>query len=138
MFKEGDKVIWTYQTGWAGGETRQADAWVVKVNRVKVRIQLWEKVGDSFQEKVKDVLPSSLKPLPLAEKDEDGREQHCRECANWFLGCLNGRETWKDKAITPNERSVRLEDGSIASVCDAFKLDPNKGRKGRVVSDGSW
>lgn len=76
--------------------------------------------------------------VPLAEKAGDGREKHCRECSAWFLGCLNGRERWKDKAIMPNLHKVRLEDGTSASVCDAFQLDPNPNRKGRIVSDGSW
>jgi hypothetical protein len=142
MFQVGEQVIWKYQTGWAGGETRQADAEVVKVNRVKVRIRVWRKIveplGERWIEEIKNVLPSSLESYPAAEKTEDGREKHCRECSNWFLGCLNGREKWGDKAITPNERTVKLQDGSTAFVCDAFRLDPNKARKGRVVSDGSW
>ena len=63
----------------------------------------------------------------------DAREHHCLECASWFLGCLNGREKWKDKAIRPNLRTVTLQDGSTSQLCDAFQLDPNPKRKGRVV-----
>lgn len=66
---------------------------------------------------------------------ENTREHHCRECSNWFLGCLNGREEWKDEAIMPNLREVVLRDGTKAGLCDAFKLDPNPCRKGRVVFD---
>jgi hypothetical protein len=65
------------------------------------------------------------------------REPHCLECSNWFLGCLNGREKWKDKAITPNFRTVTLIDGTHSTLCDAFNLDPNPYRHGRVVSDDS-
>lgn len=76
--------------------------------------------------------------VELADKTEDGREKHCRECSCWFLGCLNGRERWKDEAITPNLHKVQLEDGTVSFACDAFQLDPNPKRKGRIVSDGSW
>lgn len=65
------------------------------------------------------------------------REPHCLECSNWFLGCLNGREKWKDKAITPNYHQVTLRDGTNSHLCDAFNLDPNPCRKGRVVFDDS-
>lgn len=61
------------------------------------------------------------------------RERCCRECANWFLGCLNGRERWSDKAVRPNFQNVTLKDGTVDGVCDAFFLDPNPKRKGRVV-----
>jgi hypothetical protein len=135
MFKAGERV--KYKAG-RGGEAHQVDAEVVKVNRVKVRIKFWQQVDRNWDEIVKNVLPSSLESYPAAEKAEDGRDKHCRECSNWFLGCLNGREKWKDKAITPNHRHVQLEDGTYSSVCDAFQLDPNPNRKGRVVSDGSW
>lgn len=63
------------------------------------------------------------------------REAHCRECVNWFLGCLNGREKWKDKAVTPNYRRVRLQNGETGGLCDAFEWDPNPHRHGRVVWD---
>lgn len=63
------------------------------------------------------------------------REPNCTECANWFLGCLNGREKWSDKAITPNYRTVELSDGSKGMLCDAFVLNPNPCAKGRVVFD---
>jgi hypothetical protein len=79
-----------------------------------------------------------MEDIKRAKKAEDGRDEHCLQCSEWFLGCLNGREKWKDKAITPNHRNVELEDGSTSSVCDAFQLDPNPKRNGRVVSDGSW
>lgn len=68
---------------------------------------------------------------------EQIREPHCLECSNWFLGCLNGREKWKDKAITPNYRQVVLRDGTNSHLCDAFNLDPNPCRHGRVVFDDS-
>lgn len=138
MFQVGEQVIWTYQTGWGNGETRKANAWIKKVNRVKIRIDVLEKDGESWIVKTKNVLPSSLEHYPAAEKAEDGREKCCENCQAWFLGCLNGREKWKDKAIQPNHRRVRREIGEIDFVCDAFQLDPNKGRKGRVVSDGTW
>ena len=63
------------------------------------------------------------------------REHHCRECSSWLLGCLNGREKWSDKAVKPNYRTVTLRDGSSAGLCDAFNLDPNPCRQGRVVFD---
>lgn len=63
------------------------------------------------------------------------REIHCDECVNWFLGCLNGREKWGDKAITPNKRFIPLSDGTTGMLCDAFQYDPNPHRKGRVVFD---
>lgn len=61
------------------------------------------------------------------------RQVGCLECTYWFLGCLHGRKQWKDKAVTPNLRSVdkRLR-------CDAFEWDEIEERQGRVVSDGSW
>ena len=71
--------------------------------------------------------------LPMAETTEDGRDEHCIECSNWFLGCLNGREKWKDKAVMPNHRRVQLKDGDTSFVCDAFNLHPDPERKGRVV-----
>ena len=63
----------------------------------------------------------------------DGRVHSCRECSSWFLGCLNGREQWKDKAIMPNLRNFTLEDGTVARVCDDFTMHPDPCRKGRVV-----
>lgn len=65
------------------------------------------------------------------------REPHCLECSAWFLGCLNGRERWKDKAVQPNHRQVTLKDGTKSFLCDAFDLDPNPCRKGRAVFDNS-
>jgi hypothetical protein len=65
----------------------------------------------------------------------DGREHCCDECSKWFLGCLNGREKWKDEAIRPNFRWVTLEDGSRGGMCDAFELHPDPCRQGRVVWD---
>jgi uncharacterized FlgJ-related protein len=138
QFKAGQSVKWLYQTGWGGGETRRADAKIIKVNRVKVRIEVLQKEDDHWVVKIKNVMPSSLELYPAANKSADGRDEHCRECSNWFLGCLNGREKWGDKAITQNYRIVQLEDGTCKHVCDAFALDPNPKRNGRVVSDGSW
>jgi hypothetical protein len=63
------------------------------------------------------------------------REICCTECVNWFLGCLNGRERWKDKAITPNWRYIRLSDGTGSTLCDAFSYHPDPRRKGRAVYD---
>lgn len=63
------------------------------------------------------------------------REPHCIECVKWFLGCLNGREKWKDKAAMPNLRQVTLSDGSQSHVCDAFEFHPDPCRKGRAVWD---
>lgn len=70
----------------------------------------------------------------------------CRLCVNWFLGCLNGREQWKDKAITPNRRRIgcsgkeySLEDAitseeyPVRMMCDDFRWDPNEERLGRAV-----
>lgn len=85
---------------------------------------------------IKKKAGKGLKML-AAKKSEDGRDEHCRECSAWFLGCLNGREKWSDKAIMPNHRQVRLEDESVSHVCDAFDLDPNPRRKGRAVIDES-
>ena len=52
----------------------------------------------------------------------------CELCVHWFLGCLNGRKEWKDKAITPNQRFV-----GDRMLCDNFEWDPNPERLGRVV-----
>lgn len=65
----------------------------------------------------------------------DGRVHCCTECSNWFFGCLNGREKWKDKAIMPNHREFKLESGTVESVCDAFVMHPDPCRKGRAVWD---
>lgn len=67
----------------------------------------------------------------------DEREPHCLECSCWFLGCLNGREKWKDEAIRPNFHWITLKDGTRGGLCDAFQLDPNPKRHGRVVFDDS-
>lgn len=63
------------------------------------------------------------------------REPHCLECVNWFLGCLNGRENWKDKAVMPNRRLVTLQNGTQEFLCDAFQFHSDPYRKGRVVYD---
>lgn len=72
----------------------------------------------------------------------------CEKCVNWFLGCLRGREKWKDRPDTPN---IRFEgaDGKVYAyrggppapesayplrvVCDGFEADPDPTRLGRVV-----
>lgn len=77
--------------------------------------------------------PQDLENPQPAQETTDGREEHCIECSSWFLGCLNGREKWKDKAITPNHRTVQLKDGEKSFVCDAFKLHPDPNRRGRAV-----
>lgn len=73
--------------------------------------------------------------LTQAARDVMGadREHHCTECSKWFLGCLNGREKWHDKAIMPNLREVTLADGTKSHICDAFELHPDPNRKGRAV-----
>ena len=53
----------------------------------------------------------------------------CKECTYWFLGCLRGRQEWKDKADTPNARIVN---GRLR--CDAFEWDPDEERQGRAVA----
>lgn len=78
---------------------------------------------------------SAERLIATLERARHEREPHCRECTAWFLGCLNGRETWKDKAIRPNFRNVTLRDGYIGGLCDAFQLDPNPNRHGRLVYD---
>lgn len=65
--------------------------------------------------------------------DETSRRRECRECVNWFLGCLNGREKWHDKAITPNFRHEADPDGTTRMLCDAFEFDPDPHRHGRIV-----
>ena len=74
-----------------------------------------------------------MEEIETAVLSKDGRDQHCIECYSWWLGCLNGREKWSDKAITPNKRDVLLSDGTKSVVCDAFGLHPDPERKGRVV-----
>jgi protein gp37 len=51
------------------------------------------------------------------------RHKGCRECRYHFLGCLNGRTEWKDKAVTPNFRSSGHNDffGCPDCLCDAFE-----------------
>ena len=65
----------------------------------------------------------------------------CENCVCWFLGCLNGRKKWKDKAITPNLRCVgqsgkeypyesspspSLDDYPLKTYCDDFDLNKKK------------
>jgi hypothetical protein len=73
----------------------------------------------------------------------------CPLCVNWFLGCLNGRQNWTDKAVHPNFRfvgvsgkeysySIRHEnipgaEYPLRMFCDAFEWDPKPERLGRVV-----
>ena len=68
----------------------------------------------------------------------------CLDCAHWFLGCLNRRSKWKDKAIMPNYRmvgqsgveySVDIPDSEypLRGFCDDFYRDPDPERNGRVV-----
>ncbi len=71
----------------------------------------------------------------------------CLSCANWFLGCLNGRKIWKDKAIMPNLRSVGKsgkeytdeelpedkDEYPLRTFCDNFFQDPRPERQGRVI-----
>lgn len=54
------------------------------------------------------------------------RKPGCSECRSCFLGCLNGRKKWKDKAITPNYRGTGYADyfGHEDSICDAFRWTP--------------
>ncbi len=78
------------------------------------------------------------KPIRLAD---------CLECAKWFLGCLNGREKWEDKAKTPNLRYIGQsgkvytpdeltapeDEYPMRMICDDFEWDPDPNRHGRVV-----
>ena len=50
------------------------------------------------------------------------RKPDCDECEHWFLGCLNGRKKWEDKAITPNLRFLNPNQngGYDRMRCDAF------------------
>jgi len=70
----------------------------------------------------------------------------CRLCVNWFLGCLNGRRKWTDKAVKPNFRyagqsgreygeheNIPAAEFPLRMHCDAFTRDPDPGRLGRVV-----
>lgn len=68
-----------------------------------------------------------------AKVSDDGRDEGCTECSFWFLGCLRGREKWKDKAIRPNYRRVVRRDGTGTGVCDGFELDSDPHRHGRIV-----
>ncbi len=84
----------------------------------------------------------------FAEIDAKNPGPRCRRCVFWFLGCLRGREQWKDKPDTPN---IRFEgaDGNaypyrggkdlpkkaypLRMVCDGFEADPDPERLGRAV-----
>ena len=66
--------------------------------------------------------------LEQLKKYRDQGKKNCPLCVCWFLGCLNGRKKWKDKAITPNLRDVGKR-----MFCDAFEWDPNPERMGRVL-----
>lgn len=70
----------------------------------------------------------------------------CRRCANWFLGCLNGREKWADDAVRPNFRYAGQSgaeytdydkapgaDRPLRRVCDAFEWHPDPEVQGRVI-----
>ena len=70
----------------------------------------------------------------------------CPLCVNWFLGCLNGRNTWMDKSVKPgfcytgqsDEEYVLCADipsteFPLRMHCKAFTWDPNPERLGRVV-----
>lgn len=64
------------------------------------------------------------------------RPRTCGECDKWFLGCLNGREKWKDPAVMPNLRTEVDEDGTVRRLCDAFEFFPmpdGELRNGRIV-----
>lgn len=54
----------------------------------------------------------------------------CDECCHWFLGCLNKRMTWKDKAIMPNLRFLdpNKEGGYNRTRCDDFEWRPELNR----------
>lgn len=74
-----------------------------------------------------------------------GYVPECRGCVHFFLGCLNGRKKWTDKASTPNFRYAGqsgreyIDPPSVESefplrcFCDAFEADPDPSRRGRVV-----
>jgi len=63
------------------------------------------------------------------------RRACCTECGRFFLGCLNGRKKWKDKAITPNYRDGVDSDwwGHPSSLCDAFKWSVRGNQHGVAV-----
>lgn len=78
---------------------------------------------------------------------QEQRLPHCRLCMNWFLGCLNGRSTWKDKAVRPGFRltgqsgreyqepdSIPGAELPLRSHCDEFEWGPDPERLGRVVA----
>ena len=75
-------------------------------------------------------------PVTAMSEDEelrvwrDARKPDCLLCTAWFLGCLNGRETWAEEAVTPNFR----EEPDGRAHCDAFQWDPNRERLGRAVA----
>lgn len=86
--------------------------------------------------------------IELDRERQRQRLQDCRLCAKWFLGCLNGREKWADKAITPNMRyagqsgqefpnaqvlDIPEAEYPLRMFCDAFEWDPDPERLGRAV-----
>jgi len=70
----------------------------------------------------------------------------CILCQSWFLGCLNGREKWKDKAVSPGKKYIGKSGAEfepeeippdheypVRAYCDAFTWDIDPDRLGRVV-----
>lgn len=51
------------------------------------------------------------------------RKPDCDECSHWFLGCLNGRKKWRDKAKILNLRFLdKNENGGYDRMrCDEFE-----------------
>ena len=76
------------------------------------------------------------------------KQKDCKSCVYWFLGCLHGRKTWADIAITPNfrhvgqsgneysrcdeEDKISADEYPLHAYCDSFEWDPNPERKGGI------
>lgn len=62
--------------------------------------------------------------LPIIEEPHGpGILPECRRCRYWFLGCLRGRDSWHDKADTPNFRWVGLSGRAWDSLEAAIAAD---------------
>lgn len=57
----------------------------------------------------------------------------CKSYRFWFLGCLHGREEWKDKSVRPNFRVLNMYTPQAVGLCDAYEADPDPERQGRVL-----
>jgi len=63
------------------------------------------------------------------------RQQACSECRSFFLGCLRGRNEWKDEPVTPNFRATGKVDWwhRPDHVCDGFRWNPRGDQHGVAV-----